>query len=380
MTQPIFLAAGGTGGHVFPAEALARELMSRGIPVHLVTDVRGKAFGDALPEVTVHRVSASTATGGLVKKITAITSILKGASEAAKLIRANKPSAVVAFGGYPCLPGALAAIFTKTPLILHDQNAVLGRANRLIAPYAHAIAKSFNNVIGLPAKAKAELTGNPVRPTIASLRDMGFVAPEPSGSIHILVTGGSQGARVFSEVVPGAIAELDEDLRKRIIISQQVRAEDLDKVRATYAAMGMDRQAELQPFFTDMPRRIAACHLFIGRAGGSTVAELAAAGRPAIYVPLPIAILDEQTHNAGAIERAGGGWIMQQKDFTPTKLAQQLRRILTDPASLAATARAAHGQGRTDAAKKLADLVLQQTPSGSTARDDAFASKKGEAA
>lgn len=357
-SAPVFLAAGGTGGHVFPAEALARELLTRGMNVHLITDTRGKAFGEALPEVTVHRVSAATSTGGLVTKIKAVLSLIKGTMEARALVKKLKPQVIVAFGGYPSFPGAMAAILTGVPLVLHDQNAVLGRANRLVARFARRIAKSFEDVIGLPKHVKTKLTGNPIRPAIAALRDLPYQAPQSGGQIHLLVTGGSQGARIFSQVVPNAIAVLEPELRQRLIISQQARAEDYDVAKAAYEKLGMSAQVELQPFFTDMPQRIARAHLCIGRAGGSTVAEWTAAGRPAIYVPLPIAILDEQTWNARAIEQAGGCWIMQQPEFTAQALASLLKRILTDPASLQAAAEAAHAQGRTDAAQRLADLAL----------------------
>lgn len=359
MSKPIFLSAGGTGGHVFPAEALARELLSRGHEVHLITDTRGKAFGDALPEVLVHRVSASTPTGGLLTKVKAVFALARGAGEATTLVRTYKPRAVVSFGGYPSFPGAVAAIRTSTPLVLHDSNAVLGRANRVVARFAKLIAKSFNNVIGLPKNHPSELTGTPVRPAIAALREMSYIAPEPNGQIHLLITGGSQGARIFGNVVPAAIGLLEPALRQRLIISQQVRAEDIEAVRGVYAGLDMASQVELQSFFSDMPQRIARAHLCIGRAGGGTVAELTAAGRPAIYVPLPIAILDEQTWNAKAVEEAGGAWVMPQPEFTAAALAALLKRILTDPASLEAAARAAHGQGRVDAATRLADIVLK---------------------
>jgi len=354
----IFLAAGGTGGHLFPAEALARELLARGHQVHLITDTRGKAFGDNLPEITVHRVSASTPTGGLMTKIRAVLALSCGAREARSLIKTHHPAAVVAFGGYPSFPGAIAAVLTGTPLILHDQNAVLGRANRVVARFARVIAKSFDQVIGLPKARRAVLTGNPIRPAIAALRDQPYTLPAPDGPIQLLVTGGSQGARIFSTVVPEAIGLLDDSLRKRLYISQQARAEDLDTAKAGYTKLGLMEHVELQPFFTDMPQRIAKSHLCIGRAGGSTVAEWAAAGRPAIYVPLPIAILDEQTWNAHAVEQAGGAWVMQQPDFTAKALASLLKRILHDPQSLEVAAKAAHGQGRIDAAQRLADLVL----------------------
>lgn len=357
-SRTILLSAGGTGGHVFPAEALARELLARDISVHLITDERGKAFGDALPDVTVHRVAAATSTGGLSTKIRAVLSLIKGSGQATRLVKELKPAAIVAFGGYPGFPGAVAAIRTKTPLVLHDQNAVLGRANQLVARFAKAIAKSFPDVIGLPKNVPATLTGNPIRPAIAALRELPWQPPQPDGQIHLLVTGGSQGARVFSQVVPAAIGLLDENLRKRLIISQQARAEDLETAKAAYEALGMSPQVELQPFFTDMPQRIARAHLCIGRAGGSTVAEWTAAGKPAIYVPLPIAIRDEQTWNAKSVETAGGAWIVTQPEFTAKNVAGLLKRILTDPESLRAAAEAARREGRTDAAQKLADLVL----------------------
>lgn len=356
--SPVFLAAGGTGGHVFPAEALARELLARGLPVHLVTDIRGRAFGDALPEVTVHRVSAANATGGLVTKVKAAIALLKGAFEALRILKAERPQAVVSFGGYPSFPGSIAAILTGTPLVLHDQNAVLGRANRMVARFARVIAKSYETVIGLPKSVPSRLTGNPIRPAIAALRDQLYQPPQNGEPINLLITGGSQGARIFSQVVPAALALLDPALRQRLVISQQARAEDLEIAKKAYTDLGMMAQVELQPFFTDMPQRIAKAHLCIGRAGGSTVAEWTAAGRPAIYVPLPIAILDEQTWNARAVEQVGGAWSMQQPEFTPQALASLLKRTLTDPASLLAAAQAARTQGRTDAAQQLADLVL----------------------
>lgn len=358
MAQPIFLSAGGTGGHVFPAEALARELIARGHEVHLITDTRGKAFGDALPEVKVHRVEASTPTGGLLTKIKALLTLTKGSFEAIKLLKEYQPQVVVSFGGYPSFPGAVAAIRTGTPLVLHDSNAVLGRANRLVARFAKVTAKCFDKVIGLPKNQPSVLTGNPIRPAIAALRDIPYATPKNDGPVNLLVTGGSQGARIFSQIVPAAIGQLESGLRQRLRVAQQVRQEDIAAVAATYEKMGMKEQVTLQSFFTDMPEQIAKAHLCIGRSGGGTVAEWAAAGRPAIYVPLPIAILDEQTWNARAIEQAGGAWIMPQPEFTPAALAALLKRTLNDPASLEVAAKAAYSCGRIDAAQRLADLVL----------------------
>ena len=358
---PVFLAAGGTGGHVFPAEALAREVISRGVEVHLMTDHRGKTFGETVPEVKVHVVSCMSGSGSFMRKVQAKIALMQGVRQAIKLARQYKPCAVVGFGGYPSVPGALAAARTGTPLIIHDQNALLGRANRFVSRFACAIATSFEHMIGLgDSDPKVNFTGNTVRPQIAALRGASYGIPMPDGPINLLITGGSQGARVFSEVVPEAIALLDEGMRKRLRISQQARAETLEDTRAVYERLGMLGQVELEPFFNDMPERIAKAHLCIGRAGGSTVAEWTAAGRPAIYVPLPIAILDEQTWNARSVERMGGGWIMSQKEFTPSTLAALLKRILNDPQSLAAAAVASHNHGRIDAAQQLANLVFRE--------------------
>lgn len=357
----VLISAGGTGGHMFPAEALARELLRQGIAVHLITDSRGKAFGDALPEIPVHRVSAATPTGGLVVKVRAVLALLRGIMEARCLVRQLNPDVVVGFGGYPSIPGVVAGLFAGKPVVLHDQNAVLGRANRMVARYARAIAKSFEDVIGMTLAKKSVLTGNPVRPAILALRDQPYTPPQQDGAVHLLVTGGSLGARIFSQVVPQAIGLLDEGLRNRLHITQQARAEDLQTAQQAYADLGMTERVTLAPFFTNMPELIAQAHLCIGRAGGSTVAEWSVAGRPAIYVPLPIAILDEQTWNAKAVEQAGGAWIFQQPQFTPQALAALLKRVLTDPASLQAAADAARSQGRPDAAERLAALVLAQT-------------------
>jgi UDP-N-acetylglucosamine--N-acetylmuramyl-(pentapeptide) pyrophosphoryl-undecaprenol N-acetylglucosamine transferase len=270
----VLISAGGTGGHMFPAEALARELLRQGVMVHLITDSRGKAFGDALPEIPVHRVSAATPTGGLVVKVRAVLALLRGIMEARCLVRQLNPDVVVGFGGYPSIPGVAAGLFAGKPVVLHDQNAVLGRANRMVARYARAIAKSFEDVIGMTLAKKSVLTGNPVRPAILALRDQPYTPPLQDGAVHLLfVTGGSLGARIFSQVVPQAIGLLDEGLRSRLHITQQARAEDLQAAQQAYADLGMGERVTLAPFFTNMPELIAQAHLCIGRAGGSTVAE-----------------------------------------------------------------------------------------------------------
>ncbi|WP_207476882.1 undecaprenyldiphospho-muramoylpentapeptide beta-N-acetylglucosaminyltransferase [Arenibaculum pallidiluteum] len=355
--RPILLAAGGTGGHMFPAEALARELLAGGHAVALVTDRRGKAFGDALPEVPVLRIRAASPSGGLLGKARALVELGLGTLQAQKLLGRLRPAAVVGFGGYPSVPAVLAAQRAGIPTVLHEQNAVLGRANRLLAGGAVSICTAFPEVEAVrPADAgKLVLTGNPVRPAIAALRARPYPAPD-GGVLSILVTGGSQGARIFSEVVPAALERLDAGHRARLRLAQQARPEDIEEVRRRYAALGV--RAELETFFRDMPERLAACHLMVCRAGASTVAELTAAGRPALLVPYPHATDDHQTANARAAEAAGAAWLMQQPDFTPDALAARLAALLDAPGVLAAAAGAARGWGSIDAASRLAEVAL----------------------
>lgn len=355
MTATIVLAAGGTGGHMFPAEALARELLARGLKVVLVTDVRGHAFGDALPEVPVERVRAATLGGGLVGKVRMFMELAVGVRQAKALLKRIRPAAVVGFGGYPSLPTVHAAQRLGIPTILHEQNAVLGRANRLLAGKAARICTAFAAVKGLPTRAAVVRTGNPVRPGILALH--GAPLPDTDHGLNLLVTGGSQGAAVFSSVVPQAIAMLPDDLRQRLRIVQQARPETMADAHAIYDDIGAE--VELSPFFRDMPARLAACHLMICRSGASTVAELAVAGRPAILVPYPHATDDHQTANARAVAEAGGAWIVPQPEFTSQALAERLTRLLTDTAALQKAAAAARAWAMPDAATRLATVVLE---------------------
>jgi len=359
---PILLAAGGTGGHMFPAEALARELLARGRQVVLITDRRGKAFGDALPEVEVHRIRAGTIGSGIAGKIRGMVELGLGALQARRLIAKLRPAAVVGFGGYPSVPTVIMAQRARVPVVLHEQNAVLGRANRMLAPGALRIATSFAQVSGLKQADRAKLvfTGNPVRSGVAAMRDLPYPALKDDGPFHLLVVGGSQGARIFSEIVPAALARLPEVLRARIRIVQQCRPEDLNAARAAFLAAGV--AADLATFFKDMPDRLAACHLAVCRSGASTVAELAAAGRPAVLVPYPFAMDDHQTANAQAVADAGGAWLMPQTAFTPDALAARLEALLTLPQTLIKAAEAAKSRGATDAASRLADAVLGTAP------------------
>jgi UDP-N-acetylglucosamine--N-acetylmuramyl-(pentapeptide) pyrophosphoryl-undecaprenol N-acetylglucosamine transferase len=355
---PIVLAAGGTGGHIFPAEALARELVARGGEVALVTDRRGQAFGDRVPGVQTYRIHAGRFGGGVVAKVIGVAELMLGIVESARRLRQLEASAVVGFGGYPSVPTLIAASRMGLPTVIHEQNALLGKANRLLAPRVRWIATSFREVERVRPEdhAKLAFTGNPVRPTIAALRDTPYLAPSGHEPVNILVLGGSQGARVFSEVIPAALGRASEALRRRIRISQQARPEDIEAARAAYAEARIE--AELQTFFEDVPARLAAAQLVIARAGASTMTELTTVGRPAVLVPYPHAADDHQTSNAHAFAAAGAGWLVPQPDFTPEALARLLRELVDDPARLAGAAAASRDFGTPDAAMNLADVVV----------------------
>jgi UDP-N-acetylglucosamine--N-acetylmuramyl-(pentapeptide) pyrophosphoryl-undecaprenol N-acetylglucosamine transferase len=355
--RPIVLASGGTGGHMFPAEALAAELLRRGASVALVTDRRGQAFGERQPGVALYRIRAGRIGAGVVGKVTALAVTALGTIEAARLLRTLVPAAVVGFGGYPSVPTMLAATRMALPSLIHEQNAILGRANRLLAPRVGTIATSFASVGGLRAGAHVRIveTGNPVRGAIVALRGAAYAAPG-DGRVELLVIGGSQGARVLSAVVPAALARLDPALRNRLFVMQQARPEDLAEVQRAHAANGI--AAEVAPFFEDVPARLARAQLVIARSGASTVAELTALGRPAILVPYRFAADDHQTANARALAEAGAAWVMPESGFAPEALAVRIATLLAAPHSLAAAAAAAHRLGRPDAAERLADLVM----------------------
>ncbi|MCB9959564.1 MAG: undecaprenyldiphospho-muramoylpentapeptide beta-N-acetylglucosaminyltransferase [Rhodospirillaceae bacterium] len=356
---PVVLAAGGTGGHMFPAEALARELVGRGVRVVLLTDRRGQAFGGDLADVRVYRVRAGAPVGGVVRKARAAVDMLLGYGEARAILRALNPAAVVGFGGYPSVPTVFAASRLRLPLVLHEQNAVLGRANRLFAKKATAIATAFPELQRLSGADPrvVVMTGNPVRRPIAALAGTPYVPPEPGQPVRLLVTGGSQGAKVFSELVPAALAQLPDSVRSRLKVSQQSRRELLDQTRRALANANVE--AEVLDFFTDMPVRLATAHLVICRSGASTVAELAAAGRPAILVPFPHAMDDHQSANAAAMEAAGGGWMLPQATLDAGALAHRIERLIDRPELLARAAEAARSLAPGDAAAALADLVLR---------------------
>lgn len=362
MSVSFVLAAGGTAGHLFPAEALASELAACGIKVHLASDGRAAAIGAHLAGVETHRVSAGRFDGGPRQAVRALTQLAFGAIQARNLLRRLAPDVVVGFGGYPSVPTMLAAVYLGLPTLVHEQNAVLGRANRLLAPRARRIATGFPETAGLRLadRVRAVHTGNPVRPAMLAVRDAGYTAPQPGRPIELLVLGGSQGARVLSEVVPPALQALPEGLREVLRVSQQVRPEDLATAGAIYRRAGI--AADLNTFFDDVPARLARAHLAICRAGASTVAELAAVGRPAMLIPYPHATDGHQTANAQAFAEAGGGWVIPQSGLSSSTLALYLGRLLTDGATLSMAAQHACALGRRDAAQCLARLALGLLP------------------
>ena len=371
-THPIVLVAGGTGGHVFPAEALAGELRTRGYTLALFTDRRGEAFGGELGSMTSHQISAGRVTSGSVfSRARGLIDLALGGLQSRRLLIALKPGAVVGFGGYPSVPPMLAAASLGIPTVIHEQNALLGRANRLLAPRVRAIATAFAEVGGMNAtdRNKAVMTGNPVRPGVRALRGQSYPTLAGNSPIHVLITGGSQGATVFSDVVPAALARLSDALRRRLRISQQCRAEDIERARAAYDKT--DINVELATFFSDIPARLAQAHLVICRSGASTIAELTTAGRPAILVPYPHAMDDHQTVNAKALEAAGAAYIIAQADFTSETLTARLKLLFAQPQTLARMAQHAHDHGQQDAAANLASLVIGLLSSNGANRERA---------
>ena len=351
------LAAGGTGGHLIPAFALAAELHARGHHVALITDARGANIPGKPDFMPAHVLPAGRFGKNPLGWPAGIRAVLEGRSMALRLFDHFEPSAIVGFGGYPALPALLAATSAGLPSIVHEQNAVLGRVNRLLAGRVDAIATSYESVDRLGPKhaGKVHLVGNPVRAEVLALREQDFPAFTEESLLRILVTGGSQGASVLSQVVPDGLAMLPPALRQRLQVTQQCRPEDLEAVRKRYAEH--DIPAELGTYFEDMHERLADAHLFIGRAGASTIAELTAVGRPAILVPLPIATDDHQAANTREMVKAGGARMIRQDAFQPKELAKQIQVMAMNPASLANAAHCAFNCGRPDAAKDLADLV-----------------------
>jgi len=351
------LATGGTGGHLTPAFALAHELDRRGHHMALITDARGAEIPGKPDFLTAHVLPAGRFGKNPLGWLAASGAVIEGRAMARRLYDSFEPTAVVGFGGYPALPALLAARAAGVATVIHEQNAVLGRVNRLLAGRVDAIATAYAEVERLAPKHadKVHLVGNPVRPEVLALRDEPFPAFTSEGLLRVLVTGGSQGARVMSEIVPDGLAMLAPPLRLRLQVTQQCRAEDLEAVRERYANHGIP--AELGTYFEDMQARLGDAHLFIGRAGASTVAELTAVGRPAILVPLPIATDDHQAANTREMVKAGGARAIRQHNFTAKELAKQINAMAQHPETLATAAHAAWNCGRPNAARDLADLI-----------------------
>ena len=359
----VVLTAGGTGGHMFPADALARALIDRGCRVALVTDRRGDAYGKTLAQLESHKIRAGQVTGrGPLARLLGLADVALGSVQARGLLKRIAPAAVVGFGGYASFPAMMAARWLGIPSALHEQNAVLGRANRFLARRASRIAVAYPKVRGVRPtdQAKLRVTGNPVREPIAALAKAAYTPSTKGKPFDLLVLGGSQGARILSEVVPAAVAALPAPARNRLRITQQARPEDIDGARAAYAEAGV--KATLASFFDDIPKRLKAAHLLVCRAGASTIAEITTAGRPAILVPYPYATDDHQSANAAAVDAAGGGWRVLQTAFTPDWLAERLGALMAEPAALAAAAKEARAIGHPDAADRLADMVLEMLP------------------
>ncbi|HEY1073377.1 undecaprenyldiphospho-muramoylpentapeptide beta-N-acetylglucosaminyltransferase [Brevundimonas sp.] len=356
MTKVCVVAAGGTGGHMFPAEALARELASRGWRVVLATDARGEQYAHAFP--AEERLALDAATGrGPIGLLKAGLAIWRGVGQAKSAFDRTGADVVVGFGGYPSAPALVAAILQKRPTLIHEQNAVLGRTNRMLAPRVGGVASAFPTLGRAPeaVKARAQVVGNPVRPDIRALFDRAYVAPAGDGPIHVLVTGGSQGARILSETAPRALAALPEAIRSRLKVQQQSRPETLESARQIYLEAGIN--AEVAPFFRDMADRLSKAHLVIGRAGASTCSELAVAALPSVLIPLKIAMDDHQTLNARALSEAGAARVIAEDDLTVDSLTAALTEVLSDPAALTAMSAAARSVAIPDAAQRLADLV-----------------------
>ena len=364
MRKIAVVAAGGTGGHLFPAQALAEALIARGWGIVLASDERVAGFAEGFPAERHIALSAATfRPGDPIGMAKAGLAVMRGAAQARRAFREIDPAVVVGFGGYPSAPALVAAILDRRPTVIHEQNAVMGRTNRMLAPHVRTVASAFPTLMKAPANVagRAVVVGNPIRPAIRALADAPYDPPGAAGPIRMLVTGGSQGARLLSELVPAAIAALPEALRLRLQVQQQARPESLDGARATYADAVIS--AEIAPFFRDMASRLRDAHLVIGRAGAGTVCEFAVAGRPSILVPLAIALDDDQGQNARLLAEAGGAVVMREADLTVDSLSTLLTALLADPKRLAAMAAAARSVSVPDAAERLADVV-EQTAAG----------------
>ena len=354
----LIVAAGGTGGHLFPARALAEEMTRRGYRVDLVTEQRGERYGKGFPACQVHYVpSATLASHSPLAIAKTLCTLVQGTAVAWALMRRTRPAAIVGFGGYPTLPPLIAAKLAGVPVAIHEQNAVMGRANRVLAHLARSIALSWEatNLVPRSAWSRTHVTGAPVRDAVQEWSAQSYSAPTARGAVRLLIFGGSQGAQFFADCVPMAVSSLPQPLKSRLKIVQQCRPEDLERVRFTYGEFGIE--AELASFFDNLPERIAKAHLVIARSGASTVAELAVIGRPSILVPLPDALDNDQLENATRLQQSGGAHFYHQADLTPERLTDEIAALLSAPRRLEQAAVSARAFGRCDAVGQLSDLV-----------------------
>jgi UDP-N-acetylglucosamine--N-acetylmuramyl-(pentapeptide) pyrophosphoryl-undecaprenol N-acetylglucosamine transferase len=360
----VFLAAGGTGGHLFPAEALGAELQRHGMAPVLVTEARALNYGKLQDGIGLREISASSFGGGFLKKCRALLLNGKGVLQAIRLIRKEKPVAIVGFGGYPSFPTMVAAILLRVPSVVHEQNAVLGRVNRLLVKHIHTLAATFPQMQAMPAgldakaqEAKIALVGNPVRPAILALESVPYEIPEEGGEFRIAVIGGSQGASIFSEVVPAAIEQLPEALRGRIRLTQQCRKADMEATTARYQQLAV--RAELSPFFANVAEILATSHLVICRSGASTLAEVATLGRPSVLVPYPHAMDNHQFYNALYLKERNAAWLLPQEAFTAESLADALKKAMENASLLQEMANAAKTASMKDATRQLMAVVCR---------------------
>lgn len=353
----VLISAGGTGGHMFPAAALSKDLLSRGFRVELVTDPRGKRFTESFGSIPITVIQAGTLGAGLLGKVSGVGGLAMGIIQSLRLLDRLKPAVVVGFGGYPSFPAVFAAQRKKIPTIIHEQNAILGRANAALAPRADRIALSMSHIHGLDEGdvPRATVTGNPIREEIAALYSRPYPTVQPDGTLRILIMGGSLGAHVFSDVVPKAFSRLSPAHRARLEVVQQCRPDDLESVRQAYDKIGI--KCELHHFINNVPEQLAQAHLVIGRSGASTVAEVTTAGRPAIFVPYPHHEDQQQKINADTVADAGGAWVMTQNGFTEEAVLARVETFLQNPEVLFRAAENARSMGRPDAARRLGNLV-----------------------
>ncbi len=358
----LIIAAGGTGGHMFPAQALSEAMLQKGWRVKLSTDARGARYTSGFSHaVQIEQITSATfARGGALAKIMVPFRILGGVLGATFKMLRDKPAMVVGFGGYPSIPAVCAAWILRRPRMLHEQNGVLGRVNKLFAKRVNAVACGTWPT-DLPEGVEGEFTGNPVRGTVLKRAGSGYIAPGDY-PMSILVMGGSQGARILSDVVPEAIKKLPAEMRQYLRISHQARAEDHNRVDTFYASHGI--AAEVKPFFNDVPRRMSEAQLVISRAGASSVADIAVIGRPSILIPYAHATGDHQTANARGLVEADAAILIPESQLDATSLCAQIQTIINDPAAANQMAQAALSCSRPDATERLVDMVKKLADTG----------------